>query len=98
VWVFIALLLTTGYAGLYLRFGGFAGSVLYLKLIHGIGLLMVLAFSYLYFGLYRRPTGALRDGDAPAAVATIARMRLVMLTNLSLGVLIIPIGISGPYV
>jgi hypothetical protein len=28
VWVFIALLLVTGYADLYLRFGGFAGSVL----------------------------------------------------------------------
>ncbi len=96
VWVMIALLLITGYSDLYMRFGGFTADALYLKLMHGIGLLMVVLFAYLYFGLYRRLTHTLANGDITVAGAVMKKMRPVMAINLSLGMLITEIGIAGP--
>lgn len=96
VWAMIVLLLITGYADLFNRLGGFANEALYLKLMHGIGLFMVAAFAYLYFGLYRRLSIAVANEDTAAAAAVMAKMRPVMATNLALGLLITAIGIAGP--
>jgi len=95
VWVMIVVLLASGYIDLFNRFGGFANSALYLKLMHGIGLLMVVFFAYLYFGLYRRLSHAVAAGDVPAAAKVMISMRPVMAINLTLGMLITAIGISG---
>lgn len=58
---------------------------------------MVLAFAYLYFGLYRKLTAALESKDVHTAAATMMKMRPVMLTNLLLGMMVTAIGIAGPY-
>lgn len=96
VWVMIVLLLATGYTDLFGRLGGFSNDSLYLKLMHGIGLFMVIAFVYLHFGLYRRLSAAVAADDTPAAAAVMAKMRPVMATNLTLGLVITAIGIAGP--
>jgi uncharacterized membrane protein len=96
VWLMIVLLLITGYLDLFGRLGGFANESLYLKLMHGIGLFMVAAFAYLYFGLYRRLSAAVAAEDTPKAAAVMAKMRPVMATNLTLGLVITAIGIAGP--
>ena len=96
VWLMIVLLLATGYADLFGRLGGFANESMYLMLMHGIGLFMVVAFAYLYFGLYRRLTAAVSGGDVPAAASVMMKMRPVMATNLPLGLIITAIGIAGP--
>jgi len=96
VWVMIGLLLATGYTDFFLRFNGFDNNALYLKLMHGIGLLMILLFCYLYFVLYRRFSLAVSKGDMPAAASIMTRIRPVMVINLSLGMLITAIGIAGP--
>jgi uncharacterized membrane protein len=96
VWLMIVLLLATGYADLFGRLGGLANKSTYLMLMHGIGLFMVVAFAYLYFGLYRRLSAAVTDGDVPAAASVMMKMRPVMATNLTLGLIITAIGIAGP--
>lgn len=96
VWLFIAVLLVTGYVDLFSRFGGFSTDALYLVLMHGIGVLMVVLFGYLYFGLYRKLTDSIESGDTPVASKVMGRMRPVMAINLSLGMLITAIGIAGP--
>lgn len=96
VWLFIGLLLVTGYADLSSRFGGFGHDLLYLQLMHGVGLLMVALFGYLYFGLYRRLSSAVAGDDTPAAAAVMRRMRPMMLTNLCLGLALTALGIAGP--
>jgi len=96
VWLLIGLLLATGYADLFGRFGGIGSEALYLQLMHGIGWLMIVLFGYLYFGLYRRLSRAVAANDTPGAAAVMQRMRPVMAINLSLGMLIIAVGISGP--
>lgn len=97
VWLLIAILLITGYSDLFMRLDGFSNSAIYLKLMHGIGIVMVLAFAYLYFGLYRKLTAALESKDVHTAAATMMKMRPVMLTNLLLGMIVTAIGIAGPY-
>ena len=96
VWIMIGLLLVTGYADLFIRLGGFQNGSLYLQLMHGIGLFMVIAFAYLYFGLYRRLTAAVQAEDTGKAAEIMAKARPVMATNLTLGLLITAIGIAGP--
>lgn len=96
VWGFISVLLITGYLDLFMRFSGFNNPALYLKLMHGVGLLMVVLFAYLYFGLYRRLSQAVAADDTPAAAATMAKMRPIIAINLSLGLVLVAVGIAGP--
>jgi len=96
VWVMISLLLLTGYMDLFVRFGGLKNANIYLTLMHVIGLLMTVLFSYLYFGLYRRLRQAIIIGDFKTAGSVMNRMRPIMVTNLSLGMLITAVGIAGP--
>lgn len=98
VWLFIAILLATGYADLFMRFDGFSAASVYLTAMHFIGLVMVLAFCYLYFILYRKLSKSLNMGDIAVAAGTMKKMRPVMATNLILGLLITAIGIAGPYI
>jgi uncharacterized membrane protein len=98
VWIMIGLLLLTGYLDLFTRLGGLSNHSMYLMLMHGIGLIMVAAFAYLYFGLYRRLSAAVSANDTPAAAAVMMKMRPVMATNLTLGMLITAIGIAGPVI
>lgn len=96
VWLMIIILLTTGYADVFIRFNSFAQLPLYLKLMHGIGLLMVILFGYLYFRLYRQLSHFVLADDIPAAASVMTKMRPVMAINLGLGMLITAIGIAGP--
>jgi len=98
VWIMINVLIITGYAGLFIRFDGFVNKMLYLNLMHGLGLLMVVLFFYLFFGLYRDLSNQVTTGDITAAAKVVNKMRPVMAINLTLGLIISAIGIVGPAV
>lgn len=95
VWLFIAVLLLTGYSGLFARFGGFSAS--YLSLMHGIGLLMCIIFVVLFFGFYLPFSKAVSAGDLPKAAALLGKIRWTVFANLMLGIVITFVGIAGPY-
>ena len=95
VWVFIAVLLITGYLGVFAGFGGFGAT--YLSLMHGIGLLMCTIFVFLFFALYLPFSKAVDAGDLPKAAGLLGKIRWVVLINLLLGIVITFVGISGKY-
>ena len=95
VWLLIAVLLLTGYSGVFARFGGFSAT--YLSLMHGIGLLMCLIFVFLFFALYLPFSKAVSAGELPKAAALLGKIRWVVFANLLLGIAITFIGIAGPY-
>ena len=95
VWLLIAVLLLTGYAGVFAGFGGFSAT--YLSLMHGVGLLMCAIFVFLYLALYLPFSKAVTTGDFPKAGTLIGKIRWVVLINLILGVVNTFIGIAGPY-
>lgn len=97
VWVFIGTLLITGYSDLFLRFNGFDNGAVYLIMMHLIGLIMIAFFCYLYFMLYRSLGLALKQDDIAGAADVMKKVRPVMATNLGLGILIIAVGVAGPY-
>lgn len=95
VWLFIAVLLITGYSGIFARFGGFSAT--YLSIMHMVGLLMCVIFLFLFFALYLPFSKAVDAGDFPKAGTLIGKIRWVVLANLMLGIVITFIGIAGPY-
>ncbi len=97
VWASIVALLASGYWMLFLGFGGFRGAGIHVHIMHLVGLVMVLIFLHLYFAPWRRLQRALDAGDAPAAAKSLNQIRIIVATNLTLGLLVSAIGASGRY-
>ncbi len=95
VWLFIAVLLITGYSGLFARFGGFSAG--YLSLMHNIGLIMCVIFIGMFVALYLPFSKAVDAGDFPKAAGLLGKIRWAVFTNLLLGIVITFVGIAGPY-
>ena len=97
VWASIVALLASGYWMLFLGFGGFRGAGIHIHIMHLVGLVMVLIFLHLYFAPWRRLQRALDAGDTPAAAKSLNQIRIIVATNLTLGLLVSAIGASGRY-
>ena len=97
VWTAIILLLATGYAQVIWDFGGFDASGMHVQIMHGTGLLMVAIFLYLFFGPYRRLQMQVAAEAWPEAGKTLAHIRRIVATNLSLGLVTVAIGASGRF-
>ena len=63
----------------------------------GLGIIMMLIFGHLYFAPYGRFRRAVAAGDWPAAAAQLNQIRVIVMVNLSLGVLVVIIGAGGRY-
>ena len=97
VWVAIVLLLLSGYAMVFLEFGGFAGAGLHVHLMQLSGLLMMALFAHVYFAPWRRLQAALDGGDVPTAAKQLGTIRQIVLINTILGVITVLLGASGRY-
>ena len=98
-WVFaaIVLLLLSGFAMIFLLFGGFAGVQLHVNLMMLIGIVMMLLFLHLYFAPWKRFRVAMAAGDNAAAAAQLNQIRIIVTINLILGLITVAIGNSGRY-
>lgn len=97
VWLFIGVLVISGYVDMATRFGGLSTGPLYLLAMQVVGWVMIALFAWLYFVLFKRLRRAVAAGLWPEAAAVMHPIRRIMLTNLSLGALITVIGVSGPF-
>jgi uncharacterized membrane protein len=95
VWISIAVLWGSGY---WLFAGVFGGRApLHVHLMMGIALVMTLLFAYIWFGAFRRMRAAVAGADWPAAGAAMATIRVIILTNLILGLITAAIGAGGRF-
>lgn len=85
VWVAIGLILVSGYGMLFGILG--ARAEVHVHIMHGIALIMVALFCYIYFLPYREMGQALAGADLPAAGVRLAAIRRVIGINLALGLL-----------
>jgi uncharacterized membrane protein len=90
VWHAMPLMLLTGWAMIFLAWGGFAHLPLSINLMQAGGILMALIFLYAFFDPYRRLRRAIRP--TPEMVDGI---RSLILANLVIGVLVIVAGSLG---
>jgi uncharacterized membrane protein len=97
VWASIVVLLASGYAMLFLRFGGFGGAPLHVNVMQAAGLLMMLLFLHLFFAPWHRFSRAVDAGAWPEAGASLNQIRLIVATNLVLGLVTVAAGASGRF-
>ncbi|HES75387.1 MAG TPA: hypothetical protein ENO09_00100 [bacterium] len=96
VWLFVGVLLVSGYVDLFTRFGGFSAPG-YLHAMQGIGWLMIGLYAWLYFVPFKQLRAAVAEARWPDAAAAMNPIRQIMAVNLGLGVLITVVGVAGPF-
>jgi len=97
VGVSIAVLLISGYAMVFLAFGGFAGMPIYIHVMQGLGIVMMLLFGHLVFAPWRRFRSAVGASAWPEAGKRLGQIRLIVAINLALGVATLLAGGTGRY-
>jgi uncharacterized membrane protein len=97
VWASIVALLASGYAMLFVHFGGFAGAPLHVNVMQATGIVMMLLFLHLYFAPWRRFSTAVEAGAWPDAGAQLNQIRRVVAINLALGLVTVAVGAGGRF-
>ncbi len=86
VWVSVIALLLSGQV-MVLQMGGMAVVPMHVHIMVAIGYLMAAIYAYLYFVPFAAMKRAVVVGDWPAAGAALNRIRILVGTNLTLGLL-----------
>ena len=94
VWLSIFTLLSSGFY-LIARFGGFAAAGGYVHAMLTLGVLMMLIFGHVYFAGFSRLKSAVTAQDWKAAGNALAKIRIFIGINLSLGIITIFVAILG---
>lgn len=97
VWVAIVLIPMTGYWMIVQIWGGLGAVGLDLKLMHGIGWVMILIFMFVFLVPYRRMKRSLSDNDIATAANALALIRKLVALNLTLGFVVVVIASAGRY-
>jgi uncharacterized membrane protein len=99
VWISIIILVISGYWMIFDVFGGFIGlKAYYIQIMHVIGLIMIGIFSYLFFVYYPKLKQAVVAHEYPSGAAIMNKIRLLVTTNLLLGLTVISIASGGKYI
>jgi uncharacterized membrane protein len=97
VWASVIVLLASGYAMLFLRFGGFAGAPPHINVMQATGILMIFLFLHLFFAPWRRFSHAVKEGALQEAAAALNQIRIIVAINLVLGLITVTVGASGRF-
>jgi uncharacterized membrane protein len=99
VWIAIVTLLLTGYWMIYDVFGGlFQLKALYIQLMHLTGWAMIGIFAYIFISPFQKLKAAVADGNFPLGGQQINKIRLLVTTNLILGMMTFIIASGGKYI
>jgi uncharacterized membrane protein len=97
VWVSIVVLPLTGYWMIFQIWGGMEGTDISIKLMHGIGWIMIFIFLFLFFVPYRQLKQRIAEEDFKAAGKALALIRKIVAVNLTLGIIVVVIAGGGRY-
>lgn len=97
VTISVITLIATGYGMLFLVFGGFANAGIYIHVMHGVGLVMFLAYGHLRFAAWPKFRNAVDAADFAEAATRLGLIRKIVALNLGLGWITIIAGATGPY-
>lgn len=90
-------LLVTGFAMIFMLFGGMAAVPLYVNLMLGLGIAMMLIYLHLTFAPYKRLRAAVERGAFPEAGKALHQIRMLVGINTTIGVITVIIGGTGRY-
>jgi uncharacterized membrane protein len=97
VWVSVVTLLISGYWMIFGHFGGFANTGKYVHIMHGLGLIMIAIFAFVYFVTYRRLQQAVASQSWPEGKAALDRIRQLVGINTVIGVITLFVASGGKY-
>jgi len=97
VWVAIVVLLGTGFWMVF-GFGGMAKVGVYVHLMIGLGIVMMFIFMHVYFGPFRRLQQAVAESNWTEGATKLNQIRILIATNLILGLLVVVIAAAGRYI
>ena len=97
VWVAIITIPLTGYWMLFNYFGGMGTEKLYIHVMHGLGLLMIAIYLYVYFVPYQGLKRAVAAQIWPEGKQHIDRIRDMVGINMVLGLITIAVATGGRY-
>jgi uncharacterized membrane protein len=97
VWASILVLLASGYAMLFLRFGGFQTAPLHVNVMQLTGIVMMLLFLHLFFAPWRRFSRAVHSKAFAEAAMELNQIRRIVAINLALGLITVIAGASGRF-
>lgn len=92
VWHAMPLSIVTGFAMIFVSFGGMAYVSPRVNIMMGLGLLMSAIFAFIYFGPYKRFQ---RTTDKAAMVTSLDTVRKLIGVNLLIGLATIVLGATG---
>jgi uncharacterized membrane protein len=97
-WVSLLLILGTGVAMVFLKFGGFSGVPMIHRANMVIGIPVIVLFGYVFFGPWRAYRRVMARRDWTAAQREIGRVRVLMLLILGLGFVASVVSAVGRYI
>jgi len=87
VWHIWPVMLLTGYALVFVGYGGFRYTPWTVHVMHALGLVMVAVYLAIFFGPWRAMRVAIASGDRAAAAGSVDRIRKLITVNLVLGLI-----------
>jgi uncharacterized membrane protein len=97
VWLSIAALLPSGFAMVFIGYGGFAVLPTNISLMMTVGVLMAAIFTYVYFVPWQRFRRGVVAADWPGAEQSIKKIRRLVGVNLLLGLSTVVLAAAGAY-
>lgn len=97
VWASVVTLLATGFYMILVNLGGFSQTPIFVHVMMGLGILMMLLFAHVFFAPYKRLRQAATAADEPAAKKSMNQIRKLIAVNLSLGVIVIIVAMTGTF-
>ncbi len=97
VWIAVLLLPATGYYMVFAGYSGFKDLPLPYHVMHGLGWLMIALYLHLWFAPYARFKKALAENNVPEAGNNLNQIRIIVTTNLWLGLVNVALGVLGRY-
>ena len=97
VWMSLLALPLTGIWMILNYIGGFSAAGMHISIMMWGGIIMILLFMHVYFAPYRRLKLAVAEKQFEEAGKRLNQIRVLIATNLTLGILVSIIGASGKY-
>lgn len=97
VWLSIIVLLGSGFWMIFAELGGIANVGIHIHIMLGLGILMMLLFMHIYFGPFRRLQHAVIESNWETGGVKLNQIRVLLKTNLILGLLVVIIATAGRY-
>lgn len=98
VWISITAIMASGYWMVFGFYDGFSHVGTHIHIMHGMSIVMVLIYMFVFFSPYRRLKHAVIVEDYPEGGKALAQIRKLVTINLSLGLLVVIVASSGRFI